>query len=251
MDFDQQEICNNFRGFVKNFSSALKGKNPVCSDFSELKNYRLLNNQALYVFDLQEQSVPFQRNIKSLLGYSEEEFNYELITHFYHPDDFQHHLTVLMRFNEFFQKTKPDPFALVFSASFRIRKKDGSYIKVIRHSTNFRSDENGNPLCGLSILSDVTDIKKDNFVTFSISGEGEEVKEAKQFFVNFYKNEFFTKREKQLLVKLSLGKKSKEISSELGISKHTVDTHRRKMLQKSGCKNTVELLNFCSQQGII
>jgi len=251
LNFEQQEICDNFRGFVNNFSSALKEKNFVCTDFSELENYTLLQNQALYVFDLQVQSVPFQRNIKSLLGYSKEEFNYDLITRFYHPDDFQHHLMILKHFNQFFQKYNPDPFSLVFSASFRIRRKDNSYIKVIRHSTNFRNDENVNPVCSLSILSDVTELKKDNIVTFSINGEGKEVEEAKQFFVDFYQNEFFSKREKQLLVQLSMGKNSRDISLELGISKHTVDTHRRKMLQKSGCKNTIELINFCNQRGII
>lgn len=53
---------------------------------------------------------------------------------------------------------------------------------------------------------------------------------------------FLTVREKEILSYLAKGLTSDQIASQLSLSKHTVDTHRRKMLKKMRCKNTAELL---------
>jgi DNA-binding CsgD family transcriptional regulator len=61
----------------------------------------------------------------------------------------------------------------------------------------------------------------------------------------------FTKREKEILLKIKQGMNSKSIAELFDCSKHTVDTHRRKMLKKTGSKNTMELVNFGIRTGII
>lgn len=49
-------------------------------------------------------------------------------------------------------------------------------------------------------------------------------------------------RELEILELLAKGKTSKEIAENLFISKTTVDTHRRNLLEKTGCRSTSELL---------
>ncbi len=51
-----------------------------------------------------------------------------------------------------------------------------------------------------------------------------------------------TKREKDLLKLLSQGKTTREIADELYLSKLTVDTYRKNLLQKFSVKNIAELL---------
>lgn len=51
-----------------------------------------------------------------------------------------------------------------------------------------------------------------------------------------------SKRENEVYQQLLAGKSSAEISHELFLSKHTVDTYRRKILRKTGARNTVELI---------
>lgn len=58
----------------------------------------------------------------------------------------------------------------------------------------------------------------------------------------------FSRRELEIISLLIQGKSSKEIANTLFLSKHTVDTHRRRILQKSKCKNTAELIQLVSQQ---
>lgn len=51
-------------------------------------------------------------------------------------------------------------------------------------------------------------------------------------------------RENIILDSVTLGKTSREIGKELFISKTTVDTHRRNILEKTGAKSTTELLTW-------
>jgi len=47
------------------------------------------------------------------------------------------------------------------------------------------------------------------------------------------------------------GHGSKQIADILSISTHTVDTHRRNLLRKTGTKNTMELAVTCIKKGLI
>lgn len=53
-----------------------------------------------------------------------------------------------------------------------------------------------------------------------------------------------SEREKDVLEFLLEGLSSKEIAEKLFISKTTVDTHRRNILDKTGLKSTIELFSF-------
>jgi DNA-binding CsgD family transcriptional regulator len=60
-----------------------------------------------------------------------------------------------------------------------------------------------------------------------------------------------SKREKEIVKLLSEGLASKQISDILHISSHTVDTHRRNLLKKTGAKNTLELVVICLKKGLL
>ncbi|MFT4738883.1 MAG: DNA-binding CsgD family transcriptional regulator [Cyclobacteriaceae bacterium] len=54
----------------------------------------------------------------------------------------------------------------------------------------------------------------------------------------------FTPREYEVMQAISLGSSSKEISGELCISVHTVETHRKNSLKKMNAKNTPHLVRL-------
>lgn len=64
-------------------------------------------------------------------------------------------------------------------------------------------------------------------------------------------SELLTEREKQIIIRLSRGLNAEQIAEELNLSHHTIKTHRRNVLQKSGCTNTTELVAKCLTNGII
>jgi DNA-binding CsgD family transcriptional regulator len=58
-------------------------------------------------------------------------------------------------------------------------------------------------------------------------------------------------REREVIKFLAEGLPSKQIGERLSISTHTVDTHRRNLLKKTGTKNTSELTVYCVKKGLI
>jgi DNA-binding CsgD family transcriptional regulator len=58
-------------------------------------------------------------------------------------------------------------------------------------------------------------------------------------------------RELEILQYLMEGATSQDIAEKLYISRHTVDGHRRNMLRKCDCKNTIALISFCRKNSII
>ncbi|MDK7375737.1 MULTISPECIES: LuxR C-terminal-related transcriptional regulator [Weeksella] len=61
---------------------------------------------------------------------------------------------------------------------------------------------------------------------------------------NYKKFALLTKREKEILTLLSIGKSSIEIADQLFISKETVATHRKNIIRKLEVKSFAELLRF-------
>lgn len=64
-------------------------------------------------------------------------------------------------------------------------------------------------------------------------------------------SEILTDREKQIVIKFALGLNADQIAGELSLSPHTIKTHRKNILRKSGCTNTTELVAKCLINGII
>ncbi|MFD1771032.1 response regulator [Sphingobacterium suaedae] len=60
-----------------------------------------------------------------------------------------------------------------------------------------------------------------------------------------------TRRERELLNYLSKGKTTAEISDILHLSKFTIDTYRKNLLQKFQVRNTVELLAMLSRENLL
>ncbi|MFT7588852.1 MAG: DNA-binding NarL/FixJ family response regulator [Limisphaerales bacterium] len=58
-------------------------------------------------------------------------------------------------------------------------------------------------------------------------------------------------REKEVIELLAEGFNSNEIAEKLFISKNTVDTHRKNMLNKTGSKNVAELIGWAAKRGLI
>lgn len=64
-------------------------------------------------------------------------------------------------------------------------------------------------------------------------------------------SELFSEREIEIIHDLAEGLNAERIAEKLNLSPHTVKTHRRNILHKSGCKNTAQLIAKCLTGGVI
>ena len=248
---------NDFRDFFTNHSDRLNSPSSDLKNLSvannicnTVKNYPILFGQAFYLFDYPTLSITYQKGIKELLGYKENEFNYQMLTKYFHHDDRERYTFIIKSIVEYFGTNPTKPFDMECSITVRLRKKDGSYFNALRQTTIVETNSKNLMTKSFSILTDISHIKTNNSVEWSCTCKGKQISSLRTYIEKKYKK-IFTKREMEILDLLKLGKKSKEISEILFLSKHTVDTHRRKMLAKSTCSNTVELLLFARSNAII
>jgi len=61
----------------------------------------------------------------------------------------------------------------------------------------------------------------------------------------------FTEREREIIIACRDGLVCKQVADRLGISIHTVNTHKRSIFQKLGINNTMEMVQYALKLGII
>lgn len=126
----------------------------------------------------------------------------------------------------------------------RMRLNDGRYHRVARQVIPLFWDETGRLVATLHLRRDTTGMKGLHEPVGWTLRAPDSVRDA---FNELLAQEQGlpwrpSKREREVLYLLSKGMNSPEIAERLHISVHTVHNHRRRMLQASGAKSTVDLL---------
>lgn len=105
--------------------------------------------------------------------------------------------------------------------------------------------ENNKPSLSITITQPVTELA-------NITNKLDKLMEEHLFLKeSFLKYSLLSRREKQVLALLALGKKNEEISAELFISINTAKTHRKKIREKLDAFSTIELHKYANAFNLI
>ncbi|MDO7171470.1 LuxR C-terminal-related transcriptional regulator [Mariniflexile sp. AS56] len=237
--------------FISEISSKLKLLDLSQNDFSNIKNFPLNAKQCIYVIDWQEARVSFQKDIHKLLGYTTDEFTLETLLNIAHPDD----LDLIKRVtqaavNHLTHYTCDNLKDSSLNLTYRFRKKDNTYVKILRQSSLYEPTRNGKMKSNLSLLTDISFFDNSETVHWEFNAP---LIEQKTFKREIYKefNNFFTRRETEIIKLISSQHNTKSIAQQLFISEHTVYSHRKNILKKSKCHNATELIAFCHKTGVL
>lgn len=213
-----------------------------------------ITNSGVSIFDLsQKQMIFFSSNYGKLLGYAPEEYqalNHQFFESKIHPDD-KHKLalnsiSILKMLNACSNEEKMAHKAIY---EYRMLNADGQYIRLIEQYQILELDKTGQIWLMLSVVD--------------VSPDQENANTVKCQLLNFKTGSFIpvepeqkpgldlTKRELEVLKLVKQGLLSKEISDELSISVHTVNTHRQRLLEKLGANNSHEAVTFAARFGLI
>lgn len=196
---------------------------------------------------------------KSILGIDSKKFNLERYLDRLHPEDFEHiykkeSASLHFKTNEI---SVDDITNYKTVYLIRLRDLKGSYKTILHQSRPLIISGEGKIQQTITIHTDVTYLKLpiDNTISF-ISSDYQ--KPTFQYKINgngYIKNnclkDIFTKREKEIIILLSQGKRSTDIADILCISRLTVETHKSNVLKKSYSKNSVELIAKCLREGLV
>ena len=221
--------------------------------YKKLLNFFQVGDYYYFIFNIKNIGFDLvSLQIENVLGYSKSEFTVPLFMDILHPDDRPYFLSFETKTAEFLQLL-PIEKIMKYKVryDFRIKKKNGDYIRVLHQVIIFEHDDEGGIIRSLGVHTDITHLKRDGKPVLSLIGiDGEpsyldidiKNKEIKS-------KEILTSREKDVLRLLIEGKLSKEVSGLLNISKQTVDRHRKNMLQKNNLNNTSELIGKAIRNG--
>lgn len=229
------------------------------SDFSTFFTEKLIEVSQIgefyyYIFNLQEFKFDFvSPSIKNMLGYEVEEFTTQLFFSILHPDDQAHYFNFENIARKTFEQIPVEHhihYKIRFD--FRLRKKDNTYIRVLHQVIPIEVSPSGGTIRTYGIHTDISHLKKTNKSALNIIGKKGlpsyyNIKITKKLIPTKH---FLSARELEILDFYTLGFNRLQISEKLSISKHTVDTHKRKLLEKLNCHNIQEAIRKSLEDNI-
>lgn len=251
-------------------------RNEVLADLSQLQAIHQLHtfNQsflnafpgcipALFVLDYTRGSYLTMSNwVKEILINGADYFldgGIDYTTDIYHKDDLRVFNEQIFSDRLAFLKSIPhDTYEnFLFSYNFRLRNKLGQYVNILQRNSFLLPDEMGNPRISLGSIMRVPDYISNNAITSVIEEVGCDNAAGASRLI--YKKKYFlhsddvrfSKRELEVLSCLAEGMTKKKIAAYLHLSEHTVINHKRNMLEKSGCPNSVALVAYALRNKLI
>ena len=207
-----------------------------------------------FVFNIYSGEIEFMSaGITKVLGYTPEEVTVAFLMDKIHPEDRPYFLNYEHKIATFF---KGLPFEKIknYKAQYdyRLKNKDNKYVRILHQAVQVEYDET-NFYRTFDLQTDITHLKPDGLPTFSIIGlDGEpsyyNITDQGAFTQSY---DQFTKREREILKYIVEGKSSKAIADDLYLSLHTVNTHRKNILNKANCKTPVDLVSKALSEGWI
>ena len=223
--------------------------------YKRLWNFLLPGDSYWFIINYNMMGMEFvSKEIEQVIGYNPSEFDLSKMNEIMHPDDVPWFLTfgnITIRFLSQLPSDKKMKYKIRFD--HRLRKKNGDYARILNQGILVEQGEDGKFLRTLIVHSDISYLKQESKPTLSMIGLDGEPSFINVGQDNMFKesNDDLSKREKEVLILLIEGKLSKEIGNFLHISKQTVDTHRKNMLQKKNLNTTGELVGKAIRNGWI
>lgn len=233
----------DYRSIVNTLPRA-KNIHPIGPSF-----YILIDYKTMEMLDISEDCL-------QVLGYTRQELidiGRDFNISFVHPNDTQAYLEMFQLASEHYYYQCPIAQRLdqVFNFYMRMQRKDGTYVKLLNQSLFLSQDKLGNLLLGISIYTDVSSLGLSDEVQLNIFNKATNQNfQFKAGDLTLDTTEMnLSKREKEIIQLLCEGKSSREVAVSLFLSYHTVRTHRKNILKKTGQKNTAALVQYALNKG--
>jgi DNA-binding CsgD family transcriptional regulator len=254
------------RNFLQAYQDVWKAGYVLEDSLKKYIDYHLLIDQHLpdtasffYVVKFPDGLYNFLgRQQEAVSGYSNEEFfarGVSLFLENIHPEEVEIILHQVYPDIAGFIATlaEKERKKVLIQYNYRLRRKNGEYVNLLENVHVLELDDQGRPAIS---MGNVIMLQHQEVFPLRLSikqfrkGDVAEIVFSKVY-SPLRGEQRLTTRELEILQHVAIGKTSKEIGEGLCISSHTVDTHRRTLLKKLGCRSVVELTQVAFQSGLI
>lgn len=241
----------NITDFAKVVAQKLRHSKVKQRGFEMLDGFPLFKGkQCIYVLNWKQSKVTYLKSVQLLLGYKNDDFNMQSALNKVHPEDAMVVNRVLRAIVSRAMAGNVSLNNQYLNLTFRIKKKDGAYIKVLQQSSVFEKDDNGRLISNVSLLTDISFISNNNKVAWDLYSKDIDNNALKETIFKDFIN-LFTKRELEIIHLIEKGLTNTQIAKQLFISINTVKVHRKHILKKSNSHNSRQLLQFCEKHSIL
>ncbi len=173
----------------------------------------------------------------------------DLIEELIHPDDRARLADLQIRHAKFIYSLPPEErndYRTIYQ--IRMRGAAGRHINIVSRQQVIETDANGKAWIIMGIMELAPDQTPADRVKCSVLNL-----QTGQFFNPYASSQEWTltDRELEVLSLIGQGYLSKEIAAQLGVSKHTIDNHRKNILTKLEADNAIEAINRAREAGLI
>jgi DNA-binding CsgD family transcriptional regulator len=242
-----------FFKFINTFSNVgFKGIDRNDSLLQQLEALMEYDNQFFFIGDIIQIQILFtsKRSVE-MIGVLPEEvtpYNFFEATH---PDDIQRHslgrLKLLKMAQDLFIEQKG---SALLSTNMKFRNQTGNFSCLLVQCYIFYVAEPYNTVYEMQVHTDVDWCKKiHKGYHYYVGNDMSYFRYPDEKLMNT--GHIFSKREFEIIRQVERGLSSEEIGKKLFISKHTVNTHRSKILRKTGKANLFELIHELKETGVI
>ena len=235
--------------FFERIGRILENKRSKSNENERNKAHFRKDQDCYMIFDLSKNKVTDFFGWDRVFGYELDQFDLSFFDDKDHPDDIVQLRRVLSSTFKQLISTKVSEGVNVLNITYRFKHNNGNYVKVLCSVCVYETSKSNNAIKLIARYSDIS------FMGFSGTLEWD---------VNdslFDRNEIiksvhgesaylFTDRELEVISCLFGGYSNRDIAEKLSISEHTVATHRKNILSKSGCNDINSLKSFCLSHGV-
>jgi DNA-binding CsgD family transcriptional regulator len=244
---------NLFLKFLETYTpSGFDGIGPNDPVLEELERIMELNNQFIYVADAIQMKIHFtSKRSKEILGIPPDELSFYHFMEATHPSDIQRlnlgRSKVVKLAQDLFIAEKG--YTLV-STNYKYRIPSGEYSDFLVQCYLYYTTIPYKTVFFLKIHTNIDWHKKIKYgYHYYVGNDFSYFKYPDEELLQ--KGNIFSLREFEIIRLIGSGLSSDEIAEKLFLSVHTVNTHRRNILEKSGKENISELIYELIERGVL
>lgn len=221
---------------------------------SQIKQMSKFTSSCLFTVDVFKKRYDFaSENFADIFGFNSLWLDHiekqgDILEERFHPDDRYQLLDIQIRHSEFIYSL-PAECRNDYSSSYQLRmlNRKQEYINVISRQRVIQKDRNGKAW----IIMGAIDISPDQTVANQIKCSFLNMKTGDIIYpLPLSTEKYLTKREKEILNFIRQGLLTKEIAYKLGVSIHTINNHRKNILEKLDADNAIEAINQAEKLGL-
>jgi DNA-binding CsgD family transcriptional regulator len=216
-----------------------------------------INNGFFYIFDFKNVNYKYMgENIEKILGVRNTDIIGKSIDIFADKFLLDDTKTVMPldkyiydRYSRYGAKKE---YRVKSSYNYRMKNAEGKFIWVLQENMVLQYNKDGKPVYVIGMVSDITHLKTNDKIVFCFNSPEPDDKIVEIYNPGEIKPESkISKTECKVLQMFIKGHCTNEIAELLQRSPHTIDTYRKKLQQKTGTRNTTELVGLATCHKII